>query len=182
MLFLMEEILVDKNTQIAILIPLTFLFLACLAMASYPMETYQIGNMKVPCDVYTSVVVWSHYYGVDKNLALALACQESSWNQNCKGAAGEVGVFQIMMGTVQMYNNSVPSREVLTRYKLDDNCRLGVWYLSTKLNEFKGDQTRAIASYNCGSSNVKYWWDIPTTRKHVTKVLVYYARLCGDNI
>ena len=157
--------------------------LLCAVICQYAFgATIQIGTMNVPQDVYTSTNKWCHHYGVDTKLALALACQESSWNQNCKGEQGEVGVFQIMLGTVQMYNYGKTTAEALTRYDLDDNCHLGVWYLKRKLDEFKGDKVKAVATFNCGSSMVNYWTEIPVTRKHVTKVLVYYCKLNGDNI
>jgi len=70
----------------------------------------------------------------------------------------------------------------LTRYNLDDNCHLGVWYLKRKIDEFKGDPIKAVATYNCGSSNVQWWWEIDTTRLHVTKVMIYYSRLNGDKL
>ena len=84
-------------------------------------------------------------YGVDPALALAVAQQESGINQGARGAAGEVGVFQLMPGTA--------SELGVNPYNETENIEGGIAYLSRLYRQF-GDWTKALAAYNGGPGNM----------------------------
>lgn len=79
--------------------------------------------------------------GVPPELALAVARRESEYNQDARGAAGEVGVFQLMPGTAGDLG--------VNPYHLGDNIRGGVRYLRQQFDRF-GDWATALAAYNAG--------------------------------
>lgn len=80
-------------------------------------------------------------FGVDPRLAIELAIHESGLNQNARGTAGEVGIFQLMPATAAELG--------VDPYDLGQNIRGGVLYLRQQLNRFR-DFARALAAYNCG--------------------------------
>jgi len=79
--------------------------------------------------------------GVPADLALAVARRESSLNQSARGAAGEVGVFQLMPGTAGDLG--------VNPYDLGQNISGGVRYLREQFTRF-GDWATALAAYNAG--------------------------------
>ena len=83
--------------------------------------------------------------GVPTELAIAVARRESNFRQTARGAAGEVGVFQLMPGTaVEMRVNP---------YDLAANIRGGVGYLAKQYSVF-GNWTQALQAYNGGARHV----------------------------
>jgi soluble lytic murein transglycosylase-like protein len=84
-------------------------------------------------------------YGVDPALALAVAQQESSFNQGARGAAGEVGVFQLMPGTAADLG--------VNPYDQTQNIEGGISYLAQLYRQF-GDWAKALAAYNGGPGNM----------------------------
>ncbi len=81
--------------------------------------------------------------GVDPNLALAVAQQESGGNQNAVSSAGAIGVMQLMP-------SSFPGVNI---YDLATNISTGVSYLRQQLSSF-GDTAKALAAYNAGPGAV----------------------------
>lgn len=83
--------------------------------------------------------------GVDPGIALGVAQVESGSNPNTRdGAAGEIGIFQIMPSTAPGVNLRDPNTNIQT----------GVGYLASLLSEFGGDYNQALAAYNWGPGNV----------------------------
>ena len=83
--------------------------------------------------------------GVPPALALAVAEQESGLNQSAIGAAGELGIFQLMPSTAAGLG--------VNPANLQDNIDGGTEYLAQMLAEF-GDPATALAAYNDGPGNV----------------------------
>lgn len=118
------------------------------------------------------IVSTAQTYGLDPNLALAVAQRESGFNQNARGTSGEIGVFQLMPATAADLG--------VDPYDVVQNIQGGVRYLKQMLNLFGGDVSKALAAYNAGprrvGSAVESGWNwfasIPaTTRVYVSKVL-----------
>jgi soluble lytic murein transglycosylase-like protein len=104
-------------------------------------------------------------YGVDPSLALALAKQESGYNQNARSSAGAVGVMQLMPGTAADLG--------VDPYDLAQNIDGGVRYLAQQLRTF-GDPSLALAAYNAGPGAVTKYGTVPPypeTQNYVAAVL-----------
>lgn len=110
--------------------------------------------------------------GVPPGLALAIAQQESGFNQNAVGTSGEIGVFQLLPSTAASLG--------VDPTDLVQNISGGVAYLAGMLRQFGGDPQKAAAAYNCGpgcvsSAIAKYganWYaGIPgSTQEYVANV------------
>lgn len=84
-------------------------------------------------------------YGVPAQISLEVAMRESSLNQNARGAAGEIGVYQLMPSTAAGLGVN-PS-------DLTQNIQGGNQYLAQLYARF-GDWGAALAAYNWGPGNV----------------------------
>lgn len=84
--------------------------------------------------------------GVDPGIAVAVAQQESGGNQSARGAAGEIGIFQLMPATAASLGVN-PTDQT-------SNIQGGVNYLSQLYSEF-GNWGDALAAYNWGPGNVQ---------------------------
>ncbi|MBE3559359.1 MAG: LysM peptidoglycan-binding domain-containing protein [Ktedonobacteraceae bacterium] len=91
-------------------------------------------------------------YGLPASLLLAIAWQESGWNQHIIARDGGIGVMQLMPETARGLNIMTRSRH--NPYKLTGNIELGAIYLRTLWNNFHGDITKVISAYNQGGWNV----------------------------
>ncbi|GCE03128.1 lytic transglycosylase domain-containing protein [Dictyobacter aurantiacus] len=88
------------------------------------------------------------------NLLLAIAWQESGWNQHVIARDGGIGIMQIMPYTAQALNRQVNGH--LDPYKLYDNIELGAIYLRALWHGFHGNMSKIISAYNEGGWNVKH--------------------------
>lgn len=113
-------------------------------------------------NVQEQITATALQYGVDPNIALAVAQRESGYNQGARGAAGEVGVFQLMPGTAAGLG--------VDPYSLTDNIRGGVMYLRQMYEQF-GNWTEALAAYNAGPGNVSQGIIPGSTQRYVDAIL-----------
>jgi len=114
-------------------------------------------------DIQSRVSYWATQYGVPPAIALAVAQQESGFNQSARGRAGEVGVMQLMPATAAGLQ--------VNPYDLDQNISGGVQLLADNYNRF-GDWSLALSAYNGGPSRVASTGAvIPSTSGYVASVL-----------
>ncbi|MEX2606040.1 MAG: transglycosylase SLT domain-containing protein [Kiritimatiellia bacterium] len=131
---------------------------------------------------------------IDPQLLRAVAMQESRMNPKAVGAAGEIGMMQIMPNTAKHWalttNQPIPSEKEL--FRLRTNTEISAWYLRQGLDEFahmKDPWPYALAYYNAGPSRVRSWVTLvpdgiafadfipfSTTRKYVKNILAMYRR------
>lgn len=101
--------------------------------------------MAAPANVQATITAAAAQYGVPASLALAVAQQESGFNQNAVSSAGAIGIFQLMPATAAQLG--------VNPYDVTQNIQGGVRYLGMLLSEF-GDPTAAVAAYDWGPGNV----------------------------
>lgn len=81
--------------------------------------------------------------GVPPAIALAVAQQESSFNPNARGAAGEIGLFQLMPATAASLGVQNPN-------DVSQNISGGVSFLAQLFQRY-GNWMSALSAYNSGS-------------------------------
>lgn len=119
-------------------------------------------------------------YGVDPNLALAVAKQESGYSQYnssggvLKSSAGAVGVMQLMPATAVGLGVD-PNDQT-------QNITGGVKLLSQLLTQFNGNTSLALAAYNAGPGAVQQYGGIPPypeTQNYVSSIMANYQSMGG---
>jgi len=101
------------------------------------------------CGVLTleqQIAAAAQHYGVSPQLAVEVARRESSLNPAAIGAAGEVGLFQLMPSTAADLG--------VNPWSIPDNIAGGVRYLRQMFDRF-GDWNTALVAYNAGPGNVE---------------------------
>ena len=116
----------------------------------------------------------ARHYGVPPRLALAIAWQESGWQQRKVSRTGALGVMQVMPGTGH-WMRWYAGRPLRLR-DAHDNVQAGVLTLRMLRAWTKRDVT-AIAAYYQGLRSVRHggWFD--DTRLYVRAVLAHERRL-----
>ncbi|MBV9832482.1 MAG: transglycosylase SLT domain-containing protein, partial [Marmoricola sp.] len=124
--------------------------------------------------VRSLVARMAQHYGVPPVLALAIAWQESGWQQRRVSQTGAIGVMQVMPGTGQ-WMRWYAGRPLRLR-DTHDNIQAGVLTLRTLRSWTKRDVT-AIAAYYQGLRSVRHrgWFD--DTKLYVSDVLAHEQRL-----
>lgn len=111
--------------------------------------------------------------GVEPALALAVAWQESGFQQHVVSPAGAVGVMQVMPGTGAWLARDVLHRP-LNLANLEDNVLAGVALLRL-LSRTVPVQT-AVAAYYQGLGSVRAHGMYADTRRYVAAVFAHRAR------
>ncbi len=111
-------------------------------------------------------------FGVEPALALAVAHQESGFDQRQVSSANAVGVMQVVPSSGRWASSLVGRR--LDLFDTRDNVIAGVAILSA-LTALEGDET-AIAAYYQGLTSVREHGLFPDTRRYVADVLALRQR------
>jgi soluble lytic murein transglycosylase-like protein len=114
-------------------------------------------------------------YGVDPLLLQSVIQQESGFNPDATSAAGAQGLMQLMPSTAASLGVTDP-------YDPVQSIDAGAQYLSSKLDEYGGNTSLALAAYNAGSGAVARYGGIPPypeTQNYVQDVLGRYQQLAG---
>ncbi|MBI1861333.1 MAG: lytic transglycosylase domain-containing protein [Deltaproteobacteria bacterium] len=89
--------------------------------------------------------------GLDPNLLLAVARQESAFNPRARSVANARGLLQILPKTGRRF------RKRLDLYDPEMNIEVGSRYLYELLKRLNGNIPLALASYNAGPERVSNW-------------------------
>jgi len=115
----------------------------------------------------------AHQLGLDPALALAVAQQESGFQQSVVSGAGALGVMQVLPSTGRWLSREVVGRPLdLTRTR--DNIIAGVALL--RLLTRAAPVPQAVAGYYQGLSSVRRNGMYPQTRQYVRSVLALRQR------
>lgn len=115
----------------------------------------------------------SEQYDVDRDLIAAVVAQESAGKPYAVSRAGAKGLMQLMDSTARHLG-------VQRVFNPRENVLGGTRYLKSLLNDFGGDETLALASYNAGPGAVKKYGGVPPyleTTNYVKSVLAMREQL-----
>jgi len=120
------------------------------------------------------IVATANRYGVDHRLALAIAWQESGWNQGVTSGVGAVGTMQVMPGS-GTWASSLINRK-LNLHDQRDNVTAGV-VIIRQLTKMASNRDEVIAAYyqGLGSVRARGWYS--DTRQYVANVNYFRQRL-----
>ncbi len=101
-------------------------------------------------------------YQVDPALVKAVVWKESRFRADARGAAGELGLMQLMDPAAQEWAEVEKVYPVPEPHLLDPttNTMAGTWYLRKMLQRYAGTDNPlpyALADYNAGRGNVLKW-------------------------
>jgi LysM repeat protein len=124
------------------------------------------------------IVEEARRYKVPAAFALAVAWQESGWQQGVVSHAGAVGVMQLMPATADwvgaaMLGTAPHIRD--TRW----NVRAGVRLLAHYLNRYDGDRDRVLAAYYQGQSATDRHGIYPVSRPYIASIKVLVRMFGG---
>jgi LysM repeat protein len=108
--------------------------------------------------------------GVPVALALALAWQESGWQQDVVSYAGAIGVMQLLPATADWVGSSMLGRRV-NPHALQSNVRAGVVLLRHYLDRYGGDRSLALAAYYQGQRAVDQHGIYPISLPYIASIL-----------
>ena len=114
-------------------------------------------------------------WGVDTRLALAVAWQESGFNQRWISSTGAVGAMQVEPYTGNFVSTYLVHRR-LNLYNARDNATAGVALLSVLLRETHGNKRTAVAGYYQGLASVRARGMFTDTKAYVRSVLALRNR------
>lgn len=113
-------------------------------------------------------------YGVDPRLALAIAWQESGWNQRVVSVANAIGTMQVIPSSGRWASDLAGRR--LDLLDAEDNVTAGVVIIKALL---RGAATRehAIGGYYQGLHSVQNKGLYEDTKRYIAAVLAHYRRM-----
>ena len=109
----------------------------------------------------------AHRHAMNRHVALAIAWQESGWQQRRISSAGAVGAMQVMPGTGRWMSFYVRRR--LNIYGLHDNATAGV--VLFRVLRSQTSRKRSIAAYYQGLGSIREHGRYPSTKHYVRNVL-----------
>lgn len=96
---------------------------------------------------------------VDPYLVAAIIREESQYDWRAVSRVGAIGLMQVMPGTASIVAQRLgfPAVGRDDLFDQETNIRIGVYYVEQLLQQFSGNATYAIASYNAGPIAVEGW-------------------------
>ena len=117
------------------------------------------------------IVAEAGRHGVPAPFALAVAWQESGWQQGVVSRAGAIGVMQLMPDTADWIAGAMLGRPVDPR-DLEDNVTAGVRLLKHYLDRYDGDRSLVLAAYYQGQGAVDRHGIYPVSRSYIASISI----------
>jgi N-acetylmuramoyl-L-alanine amidase len=115
--------------------------------------------------------------GVPHALVLAVAWQESGWQQGVVSHAGAIGVMQLMPGTAEWIGDTMLRRPVRA-HDARSNIAAGVRLLRHYMDRYDGNRDLVLAAYYQGQRAVDTHGIYPVSRPYIASIK-YLERLFG---
>ena len=97
---------------------------------------------------------WAAHYGVPADLVMAIAYQESGWQDSVVSNKGAVGIGQLLPGTSTWIARDLIGIPNLDPYNTDHNIRMSARFIDWLMG-YMGGETTAIAAYYQGPGSVR---------------------------
>jgi len=136
------------------------------------------ARMRARTTVRGIIVAEARRAGVPVPLALAVAWQESGWQQNVVSSAGAIGVMQLTPATGAWVGMTM-LRTSVNLWSTRQNVRAGVALLRHYLTRYHGDLSRVLAAYYQGQRSVDERGIYRVTRPYIASILALTAKLGG---
>jgi LysM repeat protein len=135
-----------------------------------------LARMRLPSRAQTRamIVATARRHGVDPRLALAVAWQESGWNQRMVSVANAIGVMQVIPSSGQWASDMAGRR--LNLLHTQDNITAGVVILRS-LTRSAATLDQAIAGYYQGLASVQRNGMYADTKAYTAAVKAHRARM-----
>ncbi|HEX6508905.1 MAG TPA: LysM peptidoglycan-binding domain-containing protein [Chloroflexota bacterium] len=136
-----------------------------------------VGYSSTGYDPWTAralIVEYAHIYGLDPALPLAIGWQESGFNENMISPTGAIGVMQVEPYTGTHISALLGRR--MNLYDIRDNIQSGVFWISTLVQYYGGNERLAIAAYYQGSRSLARRGFYQDTVQYVANVTALRAR------
>jgi soluble lytic murein transglycosylase-like protein len=117
-------------------------------------------------------------YDVPPALALAVAWQESGWQQGVVSHANAVGVMQLLPATGEWVGSAMLGTTVDIR-DLRQNVRAGVRLLAHYLDRYDGNRDLVLAAYYQGQTAVDRHGVYPVSRPYIASIRVLESLFGG---
>lgn len=117
-------------------------------------------------------------YGVPAAFALAVAWQESGWQQGVVSHAGAIGVMQLLPDTADWVAEAMLGSPVDAR-DLRQNVRAGVRLLAHYLERYDGDRSLVLAAYYQGQTAVDRHGIYAVSRSYIASITVLESLFGG---
>ncbi|MBA2632718.1 MAG: LysM peptidoglycan-binding domain-containing protein [Chloroflexi bacterium] len=134
-----------------------------------PMSPWMAARVAERDAVRQVIVEEANRYGVPVPFALAVAWQESGWQQGVVSHAGAVGVMQLMPATAVWVGDAMLGEPVAIN-DMRHNVRGGVRLLAHYLARYGGDRDHVLAAYYQGQSAVDRHGIYPVSRPYIVSI------------
>jgi len=135
-----------------------------------------LARVSVPGRLQTRarIIATARRHGVDQRLALAIAWQESGWNQRQVSVANAIGVMQVIPSS-GVWASQLSGRR-LNLLDTDDNITAGIVIIRSLLRS-ADSQEQAIAGYYQGLGSVRRNGMYADTKVYVRSILAHRTRM-----
>ncbi|MDP7396508.1 MAG: lytic transglycosylase domain-containing protein [Lentisphaeria bacterium] len=168
-----------------------FILVALTVAAMFGWRWWSQRNKAEPLRYESLIEQSAARHNMDPSLVKAVIRQESNFDANARGKAGEYGLMQITEGAAKDWERgtgkSYGSPGSLFRPKL--NIEIGTWYLAQGYRKWEAHDdvlALSLAQYNAGPSRAQEWAEaaggkkipdsIPfrSTREYINDVMQHY--------
>ncbi|MDR6864560.1 LysM peptidoglycan-binding domain-containing protein [Phycicoccus sp. 3266] len=147
---------------------------ATVSAANRNREALAAGSVPSRTQTRAMIVATARRHGVDPTLALAVAWQESGWNQRQVSVANAIGVMQVIPSSGEWASQMVGRR--LNLLNTQDNITAGVAILRS-LTRSASNTDQAIAGYYQGLASVQRNGMYADTKSYVKAVKSHRGRM-----
>ena len=127
-------------------------------LEDHPRAPLAFWQLSYPRPYSATVEAAAAEFDVDPLLIWAIMRQESRFDPEAFGYAGERGLMQVMPSTqawiAEQLEEDISPGDAFTP---EASSRMGAWFLHFLLDYFDGDLELAIAAYNGGAGSVDSW-------------------------